>query len=372
LVEVIALHGGGHIATFRFLPESGKPSVNVLWEAPWKSADPGSLAARRLSRRYGPKGIGEFLASFTGHALCLDYFGVASPEETLRGLPLHGEAACSRWKPARTTRRVSAARAEWQVHLPAAALSFTREIFLPEKQSIAIFRETVANERSVDHYFQWMQHVTLGPPFLEAQFSRVFLSGTRSKTWPLGYEGKSLLASDGEFSWPLAPREDEGTADLSIPFAERGKGFVASVLMEPSRELQFIAGLNWQLGLVSGYCFRREDFPWVAVWEENCARSYAPWNGSTQARGLEFGTTPMPIGKEKTFLAGKLFDAAGWARIPALGRRTVSYVAFLAVVPQSWRAIASVTLRKDFIVLHGMGHSEVVRVPARGIRSLRW
>jgi len=79
----------------------------------------------------------------------------------------------------------------------------------------------------------------------------------------------------------------------------------------------------------------------VAVWEENCARNYAPWNGRTKARGMEFGTTPMPIGKEAIFLSGKLFDTACWTKLPAHANRTVCYVSFLAEVPKTWRALAT-------------------------------
>lgn len=50
--------------------------------------------------------------------------------------------------------------------------------------------------------------------------------------------------------------------------------------------------------LLIGYCFRREDFPWVAVWEENRAISAVPWQHRTEARGLEFGTTPTPSTRE--------------------------------------------------------------------------
>lgn len=371
VIELTALNGGGHIAELRFVRDAGRPQANILWESPWEGAVPGTLQARRLAGKYGPKGVGEFLASYTGHALCLDYFGMPSADEVRQGLPLHGEAASQNWQVIHRAARSAATRTAWRVELPSAGLAFEREIELRNAESVAVFQESVTNQRDADHYFHWVQHVTLGAPLLDPECSQVFLSGSRAKTWPLGYEGKSLVSADREFTWPDAPREKGGRADLSIPFGERGTGFVASVLLDVEREVQFVAALNWRLGLVSGYLFRCEDFPWVAVWEENCAREYAPWKGATQARGIEFGTTPMPIGKGATFLAGKLFDTPGWKRIPSRATQKVVYAAFLAEVPECWRGVQDIQIEKNALVITGSGEGEKVTIAARGISELK-
>ena len=371
VIELIALNGGGHIAEFRFAGDDNGPQENVLWESPWEGAASGTLRARRLAGKYGPEGVREFLASYTGHALCLDYFGMPSADEVQQGLPLHGEAATQNWRVTHCAASSAAARTTWRVNLPSAGLAFEREIELSKGESVAVFRESVTNQRVADHYFHWVQHVTLGAPLLDTECSRVFLSGTRAKSWPLGYEGKSLISSDREFKWPNAPGEKGGTADLSIPFGERGTGFVASVLLDANREIQFVAALNWRLGLVSGYLFRRQDFPWVAVWEENCVREYEPWRGRTQARGMEFGTTPMPIGKEATFLAGKLFDTPGWKRIVPRATQKVVYAAFLAEVPTSWRSVQNIQVENNALVITGSREGEKVTIAARGISELK-
>jgi hypothetical protein len=342
-----------------------------MWESPWEGAAPGTVKARRLAAKYGPKGVGEFLASYTGHALCLDYFGMPSAEEARRGLPLHGEAARVNWRAIKRSSRPTAACAAWRVELPSAGLAFEREIELRRMESAAVFRESVTNHRDADHYFHWVQHVTFGMPLLDPECSQIFLSGTRAKTWPFGYEGKSLVSADREFQWPRAPSEKGGEADLSIPFQERGTGFVASVLLDVDRDVQFVAALNWRLGLVAGYAFRSQDFPWVAVWEENCAREYAPWKGETRARGMEFGSTPMPIGKEATFLAGKLFDIPGWKRIPARETQHVAYATFVAEVPKSWRSIRDVRGTENGLVITGESPRDMITVAARGISELR-
>jgi len=100
VVQLTTLTGGGHIADFRLLDPTVR-SVNTLWEAPWPTMDPDNFRSsdlRKNVRKYGPTPVGKFLAAFTGHAVCVDYFGGPSEAEAAQGLALHGEAANSRWK----------------------------------------------------------------------------------------------------------------------------------------------------------------------------------------------------------------------------------------------------------------------------------
>ena len=368
-IEIIMLTGGGHIAALRFLPGLGLPAENALWEAPWPTMDPDRYRLRQHTSRYGPPPAGKFLSSFTGHALCMDYFGGPSQEELQQNLPLHGEAAAQRWKIKSSPGNTGVAM---EVSLPAAGLSFRRRYRLLKNESIAYIQEEVTNRRPADHYFHWTQHVTLGPPLLQKDESAVFLPGTRGKTWPHGYEGRSLLANSREFHWPLAPGTNARRADLSRPFLRRGKGFVAAVLLDPEREFGFIVALNWRMGLLAGYLFRRHDFPWVAIWEENCARSGSPWNGTTQARGMEFGSTPMPVGKRESFFGGPLFDTPTFRCIPAKGKLQAGYIAFLASAPAGWRRIRDVEVVRNAIVLRGPGPRDALRLPSAGLHEMGW
>jgi hypothetical protein len=79
-----------------------------------------------------------------------------------------------------------------------------------------------------------------------------------------------------------------------------------TLLLDPRREIEFFAVSNTQHHLLVGYCFRRVDFPGMA-WEDNKARTELPWNGTCQARRLEFASTPFPVGYRQAFLNGPLF-----------------------------------------------------------------
>ena len=53
IVELIALHGGGHVAAFSLLGDDESARVNALWEAPWETREPDETSAEDLSSVYG-------------------------------------------------------------------------------------------------------------------------------------------------------------------------------------------------------------------------------------------------------------------------------------------------------------------------------
>ncbi len=364
-LELTALTGGGAIADLHLRTDSPL-SQNVLWEAPWPSLDPDRYHPRSNNRVYGPEFVGKFLASFTGHALCLDYFGGPSEAEAKQGLCLHGEASVNRWKILRQSPSKTSAGVLMEAKLPHAGLTFQRELHVRPGENVVYVSETVSNLRKTDHFFHWTQHVTLGPPFLQAGESLVCLPAERAITWPHGYEGKSLLANSKEFSWPNAPAENGAAVDISRPFIRDGTGFVAAALLKPEREVTFVAALNFRLGLTLAYCFPRNAFPWVAVWEESRARQGSPWNGKTRARGVEFGTTPMPVGKREAFASGSLFGVPTFQCVPASGRLQVNYAIVLVPVNPAWREVVDIEFQKQAITVVGNGR-ERIHVPARDL-----
>ena len=295
MVEMILLVGGGHLAAFRFLDLNERPSQNVFWEAPWLTLDPDQGWSEDMSRLYGHPVTGKFLAGFTGHALCLDYFGEPTTDKAIAGLGLHGEAAVTRGS-VNCSAEAQRSLCRWVVSLPIAQLRFEREIYLENEQTVAYVQETVSNKSDMEHKCDWVQHVTFGQPFLSEGVSTIITSAHSGMTSPFGYEGKSLLPNNRYFTWPYVRHgSNSGSVDLRLPFTEKGKGFLAGLMLDPERKIEYLLAVNWRLRLGVGYCFRRQDFPWMAIWEENCARQDAPWNGTTQARGMEFGTTPLPL-----------------------------------------------------------------------------
>jgi len=107
----------------------------------------------------------------------------------------------------------------------------------------------------------------------------------------------------------------------------------------------------------------------VAIWEENRARTGAPWSGRCQARGLEFGSTPFPVGRREAFACGPLFATPHFSIVPARGRVTARYLGFLAQVPDKFGSVRDIRLREGEIEVSGTATRGILRLPASGLRE---
>lgn len=362
VVDLTVLPGGGHLAHWGFAGEHGPSQENALWEAPWKTADPGSVAHATIADSFHDEEAGRYLASYTGHALCLDGFGAASAADAAKGVSLHGETPTAMW----TFATEHENQATGSVDLPVAGLHVEREFFLAPGESILRVEERVTNLRAAERALHWVQHSTFGAPLFGSGDGRATASVQDGVTLPADYDGRNLLARDTRFSWPYAPGANGESIDLRQLFGHSGAGFVAATQQAAGREHGFVAVCHAEIGLAVGYVFRVEDFPWVTVWEENYARDAAPWLGRVQARGMEFGTTPLPLGNEVVDARGPLFGRETSRRIGAHETVRAPWLMFIAEVPRGWREIEDVRVEADEIVLMHQGESVRVRASSVG------
>jgi hypothetical protein len=100
--------------------------------------------------------------------------------------------------------------------------------------------------------------------------------------------------------------------------------------MDPAREDAFFLAYSPAARLVFGYVWKQSDFPWMGIWEENCSRVHAPWNGRTLTRGMEFGVSPMPETRRQMIARGSLFGTPAYRWLPAKSRIEVEYRAVTA------------------------------------------
>jgi hypothetical protein len=132
-----------------------------------------------------------------------------------------------------------------------------------------------------------------------------------------------------EFDWPHVPHKDGGTVDLRVFTDAPVSGGFTTHLMDPAREQAFFMAFTASAGLLFGYVWKRADFPWLGIWEENYCRTAPPWNGQTLTRGMEFGVSPMPETRRQMIERGRLFGERAFRWLPARSRVTVDYCAFL-------------------------------------------
>jgi hypothetical protein len=312
-IRVTLTMEGGHVAEI-FHKRAG---VNPLWTPPWPSIEP-STYKPATHPQYGEGAEAKLLAGIMGHNLCLDMFGGPSPEEAAAGLTVHGEASVLRYQAEQAGDTLTLRGV-----LEHAQLMLKRSIRL--EGNTVQFTESVQNLSAFDRPVAWTEHVTLGAPFLAHGKTRFHLTATKSKT----FEGSfgDLYSSGTEFDWPNAPARNGGTIDLRVyPDLASSAGFTAQ-MMDPKQENASFAAYSPTSRVLFGYRWRRQDFPWCGIWEENRSRQSTPWSGKTIARGFEFGVSPIPETRRQMIERGSLFGVPAFAWIPAKTSVSKSYIA---------------------------------------------
>jgi len=316
-LRVTVLHEGGHIAEIL----DKRTGINPLWIPPWPSIEP-SIYDPARHPEYGGGADASLLAGIMGHNLCLDIFGGPSPDEAAAGLAVHGEVSTARFGVEAVAHQIA-----MNARLPAAQLRVERRIVLDNR--VVRVHESVENLSATDRPIGWTQHVTLGPPFLEKGATEFRVSATRSRVFEGAFGADDTLVPGADFDWPLAPRTSGGFEDLQRYAAAARSSAYTAHLMDPAHDEAFFVTFSRSAALAFGYAWRRADFPWLGIWEENHSRTAPPWNGRTLTRGLEFGVSPMPDTRRQMIERGQLFDTPGFRWIGAQRRIEVDYRAVL-------------------------------------------
>lgn len=316
-LHVIVLPGGGHIAGI----VDKRSGVNPLWSPPWDSVDPVEFDAAR-NREFGPDCDARLLAGIMGHNLCLDLFGGPSPDEESAGVTPHGEGSVVGFDIAE-----AAGELTMTAEMPLAQIHFERRIQL-RGRAIRI-RESAESLAAFDRPVGWTQHVTLGPPFLECGQTQFRASAAKSKVFESEFGADAYLKAGAEFDWPLAPGKDGTFKDLRVMnSASVSSGYTAH-LMDDSSPHAFFTAWSPATKVAFGYIWKRADFPWLGIWEENHSRTATPWNGKTLTRGMEFGASPFPESRREAVDRGRLFGAPAYRWLPAKTKLEVEYWAIL-------------------------------------------
>ena len=109
--------------------------------------------------------------------------------------------------------------------------------------------------------------------------------------------------------------------------------------MDPDRDGAFFVAFSPASRLAFGYVWKRADFPWMGIWEENHSRVAAPWNGHTLTRGMEFGVSPFPETRRRMVDRGSLFGVPTYRWLRAKRRLKAKYWALTSSadrVPEAW------------------------------------
>ncbi len=312
-LRVTVLEEGGHIA--EIFDKCAK--VSPLWVPHWSSIEPSTYDLCRHPE-FGVGSDAKLLAGIIGHNLCLDIFGSPSPEEAAAGVTAHGEGSVNRFDILEMHGQLNCS-----LHLPLAQLYFERSIEIQD-QRVRI-HERVKNLTACDRPIAWTQHVTLGPPFLDPATTEFRASITKSLVSETDPGSDAYLEKGSVFDWPTAPHTRGGTADLRHMNPSKPSSGYTAHLTDPQRKHAFFVAFTRDFQLAFGYVWKRADFPWLGIWEENCSRHNSPWDGRTVTRGMEFGASPIPESRREMVERGLLFNTSTYRWLPALGTIEVDY-----------------------------------------------
>ena len=243
---------------------------------------------------------------------------VVPAAEAAAGMTAHGEGSVNAYTITEIADGIT-----MSLYLPLAQLHFTRILQL--QGNAVLIRETVENLTAADRPLAWTQHVTLAPPFLDpasTQFRASMKQSVVSETDP----GEKMYLKPGEpFDWPYAPRNDGGAADLRTMNSQAPASAYTAHVVDESRDDAFFLAFSPHHQLAFGYVWKRADFPWMGIWEENCSRRWSPWDSRTVTRGMEFGVSPFPESRVAMIERGRLLGQPTFRWLPALGKLQVEY-----------------------------------------------
>ena len=301
-LRVTVLREGGHIAEV-FDKRAG---VSPLWIPLWNSVEP-SVFDPEIHSQFGSGSDAKLLAGIMGHSLCLDLFGGPSAAEAAAGYSAHGEGSVSPCHISEDGQSLSV-----RMQLPLAQMSFTRLIDL--RGARVRIREIVTNLAAFDRPIGWTQHVTLGPPFLDPLTTEFRASVQQSVVSEPDFGSDAYLSPGKIFTWPHASRPDGSVANLQRMHSQAPASGFTTHLADPAFEHASFVAFSPKHRLAFGYIWKRAEFPWLGIWEENCSRHASPWSCREITRGMEFGVSPFPESRREMVLRGKLFGVPtfGW------------------------------------------------------------
>jgi hypothetical protein len=309
-IRVTVIKSGGHIAA---LVLKGASELNPLWVQDRPTIDSDRYDPAIHGKTYGTGPEARLLSGLLGHSLCFPYWGDPSGAEHNAGMTYHGETNIVRWEEVRCSSDSLVVTAL----LPESRLRFTRTI---ECSGQSVLCEGVAENLSAwDRPVAWCEHVTFGPPFLEPGVTRFEASVTR------GF--RTGEDSQAAFLWP----EGRGTipCDLSVCSRVHHSQLVNSFLVDPAQEVGRFTASHSGHGLEVDYEFRRQEFPWLNVWEN--------YDDQLLTRGMEFSNTPVHGTMKRLMQTPTVWETPVYDWLDAKSKLVKRFKATIKRVPESGR-----------------------------------
>ncbi|MCW5980245.1 MAG: hypothetical protein KIT09_19330 [Bryobacteraceae bacterium] len=328
-LELLILTDGGAMASLVLKDDAEK--LNPMWNPARLAREMGQQA-----RRMGA----------TGHFVCVDGFGPVSKEERAAGLPGHGEAVAQPWETVDFGKSGNVTSLTLRANLPLVQETLTRRYAVADGENVVRVDSVLGSLLGFDRPAVWAEHATIGSPFLAPEVTVVDLAPGPSQVrpYPPDEAARHRLASGKDFTWPMAPTNEGKLVDVRAAPANPDLLDHTTTLLDTARELAFVTALNLEKRLLIGYLFRREEFPWLQIWE------HYP-QGRTLARGLEFSTQPYDVPRRESISLGAMFGAPTYRWLPARSKITSRFLLFFAQAPEGMKKVDDVRWEKGTLIV---------------------
>ncbi len=273
-------------------------------------------------------------APYQGHFLCLGRWGRPSDGEIEAGVPDHGQICNVVWKADdndQTTLIMSAIS-------PMEGISVTRNIELSRNSPLYMVTEEVRNTTTLGRLYNMVQHPTIGEPFLD---HATIVSCNAEAGFDHSFEVERETYASG---WPMGLCRDMSTINLSAPRKEYSSVF--SYIIKKTDKIGWITAYSPTHNLLLGYLWKREDYPWIILWQE--------WfDGSIRYRGIEFGTTGINKPFKQIVSDGdwKVFGENTCEFIDAGEKLSRKYLSFLCEVKPGFQGVDEIYYSDHSVVV---------------------
>jgi hypothetical protein len=350
-LSLSVLPGGGFIADVHLVSSDPAVGLSPLRVPEYQTMDPYRFDLKRDGAKYGTGVQRQLMSGYMGHFTCFPQFGSSRAEFAATGYGQHGELIISKWKWLTSS---SPQELRMAAHLPLNQYAFERNITLLPGETVAYVTETAENLRSFERPLQWVQHVTMGPPFVEIGKLRVDGSVNSVRV------GRG--ESERWLDWPKS-LDPDGQEINARDFTGHG----ATWLMQRTGPRNWLTAHNESYGVLFGHLYDAAVNPWVLDWQMDRHADDFPVPGKVVARGLCWGDSPSAGGIKQAVSEGKSMNVPTYGWIGPRERRSQSYAIFMAQVPRGWRGTADVFVKDGTIQIREKETSSVLSLNAKGL-----
>ena len=307
--------GGGALADFHFKNQRLNPLA-------WRLPEPGDLKPQMM-----------------GHFICFDRLGGSSKSERSQGMPNHGEASKVMWHESEsgTGSNPDGTFVQMWCELPLARMRVDRTAVLSSTGPVMSVEESFTNMYHLGKLCNIVQHPSIGGDFLD---DTVIVDSNAWKGYANG--NPKPMYEEPAIYWPYLVKDDRLT-DLR-KLVDGDSGGVENFVCKKDVITGWMTACNPGKGLLIGYVWDTADYPWIRHWRHI-------EDGKPLARGLEFGTTPLPFSFGDILEKGSIFDTPIIVFLDSQESITKSYTVFLLTIPSDFTGVDTIEMNENSITV---------------------